>query len=73
MVWHVFIPSDMYGPNFSKVIYQFKLPVTILKQNIYLKESEGLSSSDILILTNHMVLGKPLNLLDHIFLPVEWG
>lgn len=45
----------------------------MFKETIYVKESENLSSSNILVLTNYMILGKPLNLFDQIFLPVEWG
>lgn len=55
------------------MIYQFRLPVTIFKETINLKESTHLSSSDILIFINYMVLSKPLNLFDYIFLSVEWG
>lgn len=73
MVWRVFIARDVYCQNDSKVISQFKLPMTIFKETIYLKESEDLSSSDILVLTNYTIIGKPFNLFHHIFLPVEWG
>lgn len=52
MVWHVFIASEI--KNHSEVIYQFKFPGTIFKVTIPWKESEDLSSNDILILTNYM-------------------